>query len=122
MRDEAKANAEADKQEREKIDKVNAADSLIFQTEKQLKEYGDKLSEDNKTKINEALENLKKAHQSQELASIDSAMEALNTAWQAASQEMYAASQGAEASLWVKEECHPNGTFQWSCCLWELKP
>lgn len=97
MRDEAKANAEADKQEREKIDKVNAADSLIFQTEKQLKEYGDKLSEDNKTKINEALENLKKAHQSQELASIDSAMEALNTAWQAASQEMYAASQGADA-------------------------
>ena len=97
MRDEAKANAEADKQERGKIDKVNAADSLIFQTEKQLKEYGDKLSEDNKTKINEALENLKKAHQSQELASIDSAMEALNTTWQAASQEMYATSQGADA-------------------------
>ena len=70
---------------------------MIFQTEKQLKEYGDKLSEDNKTKINEALENLKKAHQSQELASIDSAMEALNTTWQAASQEMYATSQGADA-------------------------
>lgn len=91
MRQEAKANEESDKAEREKIDKVNAADSLIFSTEKQLKEYGDKLSADNKAGIESALGELRTAHQSQDVASIDSAMEKLNTAWQAASQEMYAA-------------------------------
>lgn len=100
MKKEAEANAEADKQEKEKVDKVNAADSLIFQTEKQLSEYGDKLSEGNKTAIEEALANLKTAHQSQDLATIDTAMEGLNKAWEGAAQEMYAASQqpGAEAS------------------------
>jgi molecular chaperone DnaK len=95
MKNEAKANAETDKAEREKIDKINAADSLIFQTEKQMKEYGDKLSEGNKTAINGALEKLKEAHKSQDIAAIDKAMEEMNTAWQNASQEMYAAS-GAE--------------------------
>ncbi|ELR70970.1 Chaperone protein DnaK [Fulvivirga imtechensis AK7] len=98
MKQEAQANAEADKEAKEKIDKINSADSLIFQTEKQLKEYGDKLSEDNKSKITGALEELKKAHQSQDVAAIDTAMEGLNKAWEGAAQEMYAASggQGAE--------------------------
>ncbi|MGK7395041.1 MAG: molecular chaperone DnaK [Candidatus Cyclobacteriaceae bacterium M3_2C_046] len=95
MKNEAKANAEADKQEKEKIEKINAADSLIFQTEKQLKEYGDKLSEGNRNTITSALEELKEAHKSQDLAAIDKAMEGLNQAWQNASQEMYNAGQGA---------------------------
>ena len=89
MRKEAEANADADKEAKEKVEKVNAADSLIFQTEKQLKEYGEKLSDDNKTKINEALEGLKKAHQEQNISAIDSEMEKLNQAWQGAAQEMY---------------------------------
>jgi len=91
MRDEAAANAEADKAETERISKVNAADSMIFQTEKQLKEYGDKLSGGNKTAIEGALADLKSAHEAKDLARIDTAMEAINAAWQAASQEMYAA-------------------------------
>ncbi|MHA7131028.1 molecular chaperone DnaK [Algoriphagus namhaensis] len=97
MKAEAEANAEADKAEKAKIDKLNQADSLIFSTEKQLKDYGDKLSEGNKTAISGALENLKSAHQSQDLAAIDTAMEGLNKAWEAASQEIYNATQGAEA-------------------------
>ncbi|MEN7547448.1 molecular chaperone DnaK [Rapidithrix thailandica] len=97
MKAEAKANEEQDKQEKEKVDKVNAADSLIFQTEKQLKEYGDKLSEGNKSTIEAALTELKTAHQSQDLTAIDAAMEKLNAAWQAASQEMYQAA-GADAA------------------------
>jgi len=94
MKQEAEANAEADKQEKEKIEKVNNADSMIFQTEKQLKEYGDKLSDDNKTKINGALEELKKAHQSQDLEAIDAALEGMNKAWEGAAQEMYKATGG----------------------------
>lgn len=94
MKQEAQANAEADKKEKEKVDKINQADSLIFQTEKQLKEFGDKLSENNKTAINSALEKLKEAHKSQDLTAIDTALAGLNNAWQAASQEMYAASNG----------------------------
>jgi len=93
MRNEAKANADKDKEEKERIEKVNAADSLIFQTEKQLKEYGDKLSEGNKTSINNKLEQLKEAHKSQDLAAIDNAMNELNQVWQSAAQEMYAAGQ-----------------------------
>ncbi|MBX2899781.1 MAG: molecular chaperone DnaK [Cyclobacteriaceae bacterium] len=89
MKQEAQANAEADKKEKERIDKINQADTLIFQTEKQLKEFGDKLSETNKTAINSALEKLKEAHKSQDLAAIEQASAALNNAWQAASQEMY---------------------------------
>jgi len=91
MRDEAAVNAESDKAETERIGKVNAADSMIFQTEKQLKEYGDKLSGGNKTAVEGALEDLKKAHESKDLGAIDAAMTAINAAWQAASQEMYAA-------------------------------
>ncbi len=97
MKNEAEANAAADKAEKEKIDKLNQADSLVFQTEKQLKEYGDKLSEGNKTAISSALETLKAAHQSQNIEGIDSAMEGLNKAWEAASQEMYNAA-GAEGA------------------------
>ncbi len=95
MKKEAEANADTDKQEKEKVDKLNAADSMIFQTEKQMKEFGEKISDDNKTAINEALENLKKVHQAQDVAGIDTALEAINKAWEGASQEMYAASQEA---------------------------
>lgn len=95
MKQEAEANAESDKNEKEKIEKINAADSMIFQTEKQLKEYGDKLSEGNKTAIETALQTLKDAHKSQDLTAIETALEGLNKAWEAASQEMYAATGGA---------------------------
>ncbi len=98
MRDEAKANEEADKLAKEKIEKVNAADSMVFSTEKQLKEYGDKLSEPNKTAIEAALAELKAAHGTQDLAAIDAAMEKINTAWQAASQDIYAAQQAEGAA------------------------
>ena len=93
MKQEAEANAEADKKEKEKVEKLNTADSLIFQTEKQLKDYGDKLSQ-NKKPIEEALANLKTAHGSQDLDGIDPAVEALNKAWEGAAQEMYAHSKG----------------------------
>lgn len=96
MKREAEANAATDKAEKEKIEKLNQADSLIFSTEKQLKEYGDKLSDGNKANISSALETLKSAHQSQDLSGIDSAMESLNKAWEAASQEIYNATQGAQ--------------------------
>ena len=89
MKDEAAANAEADKKEREKIDKLNQADSVIFQTEKQLKEFGDKLPADKKAPIEEALEKLRTAHKNQDIAAIDTAMNELNTVFHAASQEMY---------------------------------
>ena len=95
MKQEAEANAEADKQAKEKVEKINQADSMIFQTEKQLKEFGDKLSEGNKTAIEGALTKLKEAHGKQDLAEIDATLEAMNNAWQAASQEMYAAQQEA---------------------------
>jgi molecular chaperone DnaK len=92
MKQEAQAHAESDKKEKEKIEKINQADSLIFQTEKQLKEFGDKLSEPNKTAITNGLEKLKEAHKSQDATAIDAAVNTLNAAWQAASTEMYAAS------------------------------
>ena len=95
MKQEAEANADADKAEKEKVEKLNAADSMIFQTEKQLKEFGEKISDANKTPITEALENLKKVHQAQDIEGIDAALEAINKAWEGASQEMYAASQEA---------------------------
>ncbi len=95
MRDEAKANESKDREEREKVDKINAADTLIFSTEKQLKEYGDKIPEDKKSAIESALAELKSAHSSGNVSEIDSASSRLNDAWQAASQDMY--SQGAGA-------------------------
>lgn len=98
MKAEADANAEADKKEREKVDKLNQADSMIFTTESQLKELGDKLPADKKAPIEAALQGLKDAHKSQDLAAIDKAMAELNTAFQAASAEMYAktGAQGAQ--------------------------
>lgn len=89
MKEEAQANAEADKKEKERIDKLNQADSMIFQTEKQLKDLGDKLPADKKAPIEAALNKLKEAHKAQDIAAIDSAMAELNTVFQAASQEMY---------------------------------
>jgi len=94
MKAEAKANESADKAEREKVDKINQADSLLFQTEKQLKEYGDKIPADKKAVIEQAAEKLKEAHQSQDLVAIDAQLTALNTAWTAASEDMYKATQG----------------------------
>ena len=97
MRQEAKANEEADKKAKERIDKLNAADSLIFQTEKQLKDYGDKLPADKKEPITKAVENLKEAHKKEDLEAMEKATAELNTAWQAASEELYKASQEAGA-------------------------
>lgn len=101
MKNEAKANEEADKVEKEKVDKINEADGMIFQTEKQLNEFGEKLSDENKTAIEGALTKLKEAHTSKEVAAIDTALGELNTVWTAASQEIYAAqqeTQGAEGA------------------------
>ncbi len=99
MKDEAAANAEADAKEKEKIDKLNHADSLIFQTEKQLAEFGDKLPADKKGPIEAALAKLKEAHKAQDIAGVDAATNELNTVFQAASQEMYNAqnAQGGQA-------------------------
>ena len=93
MRDEAKANEEADKKAREKIEKINTADSMIFTTEKQLKEFGDKLPADKKPAIESALAKLKDAHKSQDLDAIDKALAELNAVWQTASEEMYKTAQ-----------------------------
>lgn len=95
MKSEAKANEASDKAAREKVEKVNAADSMIFQTEKQLKEYGDKIPADKRAPIEAALGKLKEAHKAQDLAGIDKAQAEMNTAWTAASEEMYKASQAA---------------------------
>ena len=97
MKDEAAANAEADKKEKERVDKLNQADSTIFQTEKQLKEFGDKLPADKRATIESALGRLKDAHKAQDLAAIDSALNEINTAFQAASQEMYNAQAQSQA-------------------------
>ena len=96
MRDEAKANEEKDKAEKERVDKVNAADSNIFATEKQLKEYGDKIPADKKSAIEGALAKLKEAHKNQDVPAIDTAINELNAAWQAASQDLYAAQQAEQ--------------------------
>ena len=94
MKNEARANEASDKAEREKVDKLNAADSLVFQTEKQLKEYGEKIPAEKKSVIEKAAEKLKEAHKSQNLSALDAAMQELNTAWTAASQDMYNSTQG----------------------------
>jgi molecular chaperone DnaK len=95
MKAEAEANAEADKKAKDEIEKVNAADSMIFQSEKNLKDYGDKLPADKKSAIESALSDLKSAHASKNIPAIDSAMEKINAAWQAASEDMYKAQQQA---------------------------
>ncbi|MBL7724670.1 MAG: molecular chaperone DnaK [Chitinophagaceae bacterium] len=93
MKAEAKANEASDKAEKEKVEKLNQADSLVFQTEKQLKEYGDKIPADKKGAIEQAAEKLKEAHKAQDIPAIDTAMAALNAAWTAASEDMYKATQ-----------------------------
>ena len=98
MKKEAEANADADNAAKETADKINGADAMIFQTEKQLKEFGDKLSEDKKKPIEEALTELKSAHSSKDLGAIDSAMEKINEAWKVASEEMYKATEEAKAA------------------------
>ena len=106
MKAEAEANANADKAAKERIDKINQADSMIFQTEKQLKELGDKIPADKKAPIETALNNLKEAHKSQDVAAIDKAMEALNNAFHAASEDMYKnAGAGAGAG---QQQANPN--------------
>jgi len=94
MKAEAKANETADKAERDRVEKLNQADSLVFQTEKQLKEYGDKIPAEKKTAIEQAAEKLKEAQKAQDLAGIEAHMTALNAAWTAASEDMYKATQG----------------------------
>ena len=96
MKKDAEANAEADAKAKETVDKLNSADAMIFQTEKQLKEFGDKLSDDKKKPIEEALEELKKSFESKDLEKIDPALEKINEAWKAASEEMYKAQQGQQ--------------------------
>ena len=95
MKSEAAVNADKDKQEKEKVEKLNQADSLIFQTEKQLKDYGDKIPADKKVAIESALNKLREAHKSQDIAQIDPAVTELNNAWTAASEELYKATQDA---------------------------
>ncbi|MGB4847634.1 MAG: Hsp70 family protein, partial [Saprospiraceae bacterium] len=95
MKAEAEANAESDRIAREQAEKVNSADALIFQTEKQLKDYGDKIPADKKTAIESALSTLKTAYESKDVNRIDPALESLNTAWQAASQDIYQAQQAS---------------------------
>ena len=107
MRQEAEANADADKKAKETAEKINGADSMIFQTEKQLKEYGDKLSADKKEPIETALADLKKAHESKDLDQIDAAMEKINEAWKAASEEMYKAEQAAGANPGAEQQGQP---------------
>ncbi|MEI6882192.1 MAG: molecular chaperone DnaK [Bacteroidota bacterium] len=109
MKREAETNAEADRLAKEEAEKVNMADSLIFQTEKQLTEYGDKLPADKKTIIENGLKDLKEAHASKDLARIDSAMNALNAAWQEASQDLYNATQGAGEPAADAANANPSG-------------
>ena len=96
MKADAEANADADKKAKETAEKINGADAMIFQTESQLKEFGDKLSDDKKAPIESSLEELKKAHESKDLDLIDAAMEKINAAWKEASEEMYKAQQDAQ--------------------------
>ena len=110
MKAEAEQNAENDKKERERIDKMNQADSMIFQTENQLKELGDKLPADQKPAIEQALQQLKDAHKAGDVAAIDNAINALNAAWQTASQQMYqnaGAQPGAGAGAGAGQEQGP---------------
>ncbi|WP_272150339.1 molecular chaperone DnaK [Tenacibaculum aiptasiae] len=108
MKAEAEANADADAKAKETAEKINGADSMIFQTEKQLKEFGDKLSDDKKGPIEAALTELKAAHESKDLAQIDAAMEKINEAWKVASEEMYAAQQQAGGNAGAQQD-QPEG-------------
>lgn len=110
MKEEAQANAEADKKEKERIDKLNQADSMIFQTEKQLKDLGDKIPADKKAPIEAALNKLKEAHKAQDANACEAAMNELNGVFQAASQEMYNA-QGAQSAQ-GNAQANPNSGSQ----------
>ena len=112
MKAEAKANEAADKEAREKVDKLNEADTLIFQSEKQLKEFGDKLPADKKATIESAVEKLKEAHKAQDIVAIDASLAELNNAWQAASQDMYNASNqgGAQQDASTNGQQNTNAT------------
>ncbi len=113
MKRDAEANADADKQAKERIDKLNEADSMIFQTEKQLKEYGDKLSDANKSALESALEDLKKAHESKDIATIQPALDKINEAWKNASEDMYKAQadagQGGEQQTQQEPQSETSG-------------
>ena len=109
MREEAKANAEADNKAKEKVDKINTADSMIFTTEKQLKEFGDKLPADKKPAIESALAKLKEAHKAQDTDAIDKALAELNSVWQVASEEMYKTAQNTGPSASQAEGEQPSG-------------
>jgi molecular chaperone DnaK len=109
MKEEAAANAEADKKEKEKIDKLNQADSVIFQTEKQLKEVGDKIPADKKSAIEAALGKLKDAHKAQDIAALDAASAELNNVLQSAAQDIYGAQQGAQAGPQSGAQPHDDG-------------
>lgn len=106
MKKEAEANADADKKAKETVEKINEADAMIFQTEKQLKEFGDKLSAGNKSNIEGALEELKKAHETKNIDTIQPALDKINEAWKAASEEMYKAQ--AEGQQGGAQEAQPN--------------
>lgn len=110
MRKEAEANADADKAAKEKVDKLNEADAMIFQTEKQLTEFGDKLSDANKQPIQSALEDLKKAYETKDVATIQPALDKINEAWKAASEEMYKAQ--AEGAQGGAQQGQPDGGGQ----------
>lgn len=110
MKDEAKANEEADKKAKETVDKINAADSMIFQTEKQLKEFGDKLPADKKEPIEKALADLKEAHKNKDLDAIDRAMSEMNNHWQAASEEIYKSQQAQGGPQGEPQSGQPGGS------------
>ena len=112
MKNEAKANEASDKVARERIEKINQADSLVFQTEKQLKEYGDKIPADKKAPIESALNKLREAHKSQDVSAIDSSMAELNSAWTAASEEMYKATQQQGGGAEQQQGGQPGGGQQ----------
>jgi len=109
MREEAKANADADNKAKEKVDKINTADSMIFTTEKQLKEFGDKLPADKKPAIESALAKLKEAHKSQDVDAIDKALAELNAVWQVASEEMYKTAQNSDQATSQPGAEQPSG-------------
>ena len=108
MKKDAEANADADSKAKETADKLNSADAMIFQTEKQLKEFGDKLSDDKKKPIEDALEELKKAYETKDIAVIDPALEKINEAWKSASEEMYKAQQSEQKSSSNSEQSTEN--------------
>ncbi|MEZ4856099.1 MAG: molecular chaperone DnaK [Gelidibacter sp.] len=114
MKAEAEANAESDKKAKETVDKLNNADAMIFQTEKQLKEFGDKLSDDKKKPIEAALEELKKAFESKDVALVDPALEKINEAWKVASEEMYKAQAEAQGAAQPGPDASQNGQAEGS--------